>query len=230
MIGWTTPAGPTSEWLRFGECPFFQFDVGMQTHLRGVHEFMSEPHRDNLATLNIPMCEDYAPNATESMNLMIFIPTPGSLYRLVQNAYDRVFLLFQCRDRDTLGPEDWDALDRATAILRAVLVFQLRWYAHKSAEPHLKTCAAVFPEAWEKLIHSCAHGQRFVHVDALIDQIAETTITRHLATTRTGEGKIREFQNRIESQVCFPSPRKNFCDNWPGFASMSATHYSDQDE
>jgi hypothetical protein len=40
----TGGVGP--ERFRFGECLFLQFDVGVKIYLRGVHGFMSEPHRD----------------------------------------------------------------------------------------------------------------------------------------------------------------------------------------
>ena len=39
----TIPAAPTSERLRFSESLFFQFDVGVEVDLRGIHGLMPKP-------------------------------------------------------------------------------------------------------------------------------------------------------------------------------------------
>ena len=46
LVRRTIPAAPTSERLRFSESLFFQFDVGVEVDLRGIHGLMPKPHRD----------------------------------------------------------------------------------------------------------------------------------------------------------------------------------------
>jgi len=46
LVWGTIPAGPTSERICFGESFFFQFNVGVEIHLRSIHGLIPEPHRD----------------------------------------------------------------------------------------------------------------------------------------------------------------------------------------
>ena len=43
LVRRTIPAAPTSERLRFSESLFFQFDVGVEVDLRGIHGLMPKP-------------------------------------------------------------------------------------------------------------------------------------------------------------------------------------------
>jgi len=40
------PPAPTSERLRFSKSLFFQFEVGVEVDLRGIHGLVPQPHRN----------------------------------------------------------------------------------------------------------------------------------------------------------------------------------------
>ena len=46
LVRGTIPAAPTSERLHFSKSLFFQFDVGVEVDLRGIHGLMPQPHPD----------------------------------------------------------------------------------------------------------------------------------------------------------------------------------------